>query len=236
MKTFRLLFLCMLVASFATAQDFLEPTESFSVKKDAIIKLKNGKEVKGNYRKSKRKKGLFLSITIKDAKGDKQTYKAEDIEYMYLPATKLEGFFKAMDKADNLSKWDNDSSLNEEYLKDGYAYYESVTTKVKRKTRVALLQILNPAYCQKVRIYNNPWAGETAGLNVGGLKVTGGDTRSYYVKAAGQEKAFLLKKKNYKDEFKNLYGSSCKAFLKKYKKIKWTDIEEHVFEHAKSCE
>jgi len=231
MKTFRLMFLLMFVASFATAQNFLEPTESFSVKKDAIIMLKNGKEVKGNYRKSKRKKGLFLSITIKNAKGEKKKYMAEEIKHMYLPANKLGKFFQDIDKAFDMTEWEDDSSLNQEYLKDGYAYYESVTTKVKRKTRVTLLQILNPAYCQKVRVYNNPWAGETAGIGIGGLNVAGGNTKSYYVKAVGQDKAFLLKKKNYKDEFKNLYGD-CKAFMKKYKKVKWGDIEEHVFEHA----
>ena len=41
-------------------------------------------------------------------------------------------------------------------------------------------------------------------------------------------------KKNYDDEFKSLYGD-CKTFLAKYKKIKWADIEEHVYEHAKAC-
>ncbi|MFT5168629.1 MAG: hypothetical protein ACI8P3_003874 [Saprospiraceae bacterium] len=234
MKIFKLLLLFIFITAAASAQNFLEPTESFSVKKDAYITLKDGKEVTGQFRKTKRKKGLFLTITIKDGKGDKVTYEADQIKHMYLPASGWDKFAKAYNNIYDATDWNDDSSLNQEYLKDGYAYFESVTTKIKKKTRVTLLQVLNPAYCQKVRIYNNPWASETASLGIGGFKVAGGDTKSFYVKAISQDKAFLLKKKNYKDEFKNFYGD-CKSFMKKYKDMKWSEIEEHVFEHAKAC-
>ncbi len=234
MKIFKLLFLFVFITTLATAQNFLKPTEGFSVKKDAFITLKDGKEVVGQFRNAKRKKGLFLSIVIKDKKGNKKTYMADQIKYMYLPASGLDKIGKVLDEVYDATSWDDDSSLNQEHLKEGYAYFESVTTKVKKKTRVTLLQVLNPAYCQKVRIYNNPWSGETASLGIGGIKVAGGDSKSYYVRAVDQEKAFLLKKKNYDKEFKNLYGT-CKSFLKKYKKMKWSKIEEHVYEHAKSC-
>jgi hypothetical protein len=234
MKTFKLLFLFIFLTTVASAQNFLEPTEDFSRKKDAYITLKDGKEIVGQFRSAKRKKGLFISITINDEKGEKVTYEADQIKQMYLPASGWDKFVKANEMVFDVTDWGDDSSLNQEYLKDGYAFFESVTTKIKKKTRVTLLQVLNPAYCQKVRIYNNPWASETTSLNFGGFKVAGGDSKSYYVKAVGQDKAFLLMKKNYDDEFKNLYGD-CKAFLQKYKKMKWSDIEEHVYEHAKAC-
>ena len=79
-------------------QNFLEPTEGFSTKKDAYITLKDGKEVVGQFRSTKRKKGLFLSITIKDGKGDKVTYKADQIKHMYLPASGWDKFAKGVRK------------------------------------------------------------------------------------------------------------------------------------------
>jgi len=72
-------------------------------------------------------------------------------------------------------------------------------------------------------------------MSVGGMQVSGGDSKSYYVKT-GDNIAYLLKKKTFDDEFSNLFGS-CGAFMKKNgKKPKWKDFEELTYEFATTCD
>lgn len=232
LRTAMLFALSLLVGQSAMAQNFLEPTESFSIKKTAYITLKNGKEVEGQFRNVKTKKGLFLKVYIRTDKEKKMEIEADDIQHMYLPASGWDKMAKALDM--DATKWDDDSSLNQELVKDGYAYFESVKVMVKKKKRVALMQLLNPAYASKVRVFHNPWASESASLGIGGIKVAGGDSKSFYVQV-GKKTAFLLKKKDYSDKFKSMFGD-CKEFMKDKKKPRWPTFEQDVYDHSVACE
>ncbi|MFK7810544.1 MAG: hypothetical protein AB8F74_22245 [Saprospiraceae bacterium] len=226
-----MMFICLLFIQDGISQNFLQPTNSFSRKKPAYITLKNGKEIEAEFRSVKTKKGLFTKIWVADESSKKKEILAEDVQHMYLPASSWDKMEKAFDM--DLTTADDDYSLNQELVKDGYAYFETVEVMTKKKKRTALMQLLNPAYAHKVRVYHNPWATETAGLNYGGVKLTGGDTKSFYVKV-GDKIAFLIKKKDYSKLFKELYGD-CKDFIDSRKKPRWKDFEEDVYEHAKAC-
>ena len=235
MKTIYPIIVLFFTSSILLAQNLLEPVFIFSAKRNAIFSLTNRDTIKGRLIFSKMKKGLFDTITIKDKEGKKHKLKASEISNMYLPIGGLNDFVTKYSKYDNVSNWDDDSSLNQEYITDGYAYYEQVEIIINKEKRFLLMQLLNPAYCKKIKVYHNPNSGETAGWASHGLTVAGGHTKSYYVKKENNI-AFKLKKKSFDEEFLNLF-SDCDTFMKKNgEKPKWEDFEELIYEYATTCD
>lgn len=224
-----------LTANFAIAQDkFLRAVEGFSTKKITYITLDNGKKVEGTFRNWKRKKGQILEIKIKDSKGNKKTYAADEIKTMYLPQSGLDKLGKSLEVISAPLDWqkDQDNNLDSDLLTDGYAYFEKVEAYIKKKKKMnALMQLVNPSFENNIRVYFDPWADETISAGVAGVKLAGGIDKSYFVKK-GNEVAYRLKKKDYKDQAGDLFGK-CKSVKSLMKK--WSDFEEAVYLHAKDC-
>lgn len=217
-------------------QYFSKPMELFSVKKTSYLTLSDGSEIEGTLKRLKRKKGLIESVKIKNGDGEVVEFPAADIAQMYLPESAINAMGSILDEAFDATQWDN-SSLNAEYLKDGYAFFEATNTQIrKKKEGIVLLQLLNPAFSSKVKVYHDPFAAETNSLSLGGIEVAGGVDKSYFVKK-GDEKAERVMKKNYEDYEKMLYGDcqKMKNYLKKQKRLSWSDFPEHVFTYAKDC-
>ena len=115
------------------------------------------------------------------------------------------------------SGWDNDE-IDSELIQDGYVYFEKTEVQLKKKKITAMLQLLNPSFCSKVRVYDDPFAGETFAPSVGGVQVTKSYAKSHYVKV-GNKTATKVAKKDYDDSFGKLFGS-CAAVKKEYGKDK----------------
>ncbi|MBI1224723.1 MAG: hypothetical protein GC192_05765 [Bacteroidetes bacterium] len=229
------LFLALVLLATASlkAQDFLEPSFSFSGKKIAYLTMMDGSEKQVYVKNIDRKKGLIEEIKIEDESGKKSKLKPEQIKHMYLPQSGWDKMNKALDQAYDAQKWDNDA-LDPNKFKEGYVYFEQAEVMVKKKKMTMLMQLLNPAFCTKIKVYHDPYAGETASLGVGPLTMAGGDEKSYYVSVRGQT-AFKLQKKNYDEEFNKMYGM-CSTLKAKFDKIKWSEFNEHVYEHYMTCE
>lgn len=227
----------IMVAFFAfhtiNAQNYFTPAiEVFSMKKPSYITLKDGTEVEGTFKKAKRKKGLFKSITIKVG-DEKREIMASDIKHMYLPQSGWDKALKSPIFDRNILKMGN-SDMNMEYLKDGYAYFEVSEVIVGKKTISALLQLLNPAFSGKVKVYHDPWAQETSGVGVGGLEVGGGNAKSYYIKM-GDKPAYKLKKGKYKKAAPEIYDG-CNDFLNKTDvKLSWLKFGEMLMAYTEEC-
>ena len=216
-------------------QYFSQPMESFSVKKTSYITLSDGTEIEGTLKRFKRKKGLIKSIKIK-VNGEAIEYLATEIKQMYLPESGVGELGRFLDAAFDATQWDN-TSLNAEHLKDSYAFFEATNTQIrKKKEGVVLLQLLNPAFSSQVKVYQDPFAAETNSLSLGGIEVAGGVDKSYFVKK-GDGKAERVMKKNYEDYEQMLYGDcqKMKNYLKKQKRLSWSDFPEHVFTYAQDC-
>lgn len=98
-----------------------------------------------------------------------------------------------------------------------------------------LLQLLNPGFSKGMKVFFDPYASETTSLAVGGFRLVGGDAKSYYFKK-GDDVAFRLYKKNYDDEWKNLYGN-CPKLMSAFKdKMGWSSIENHVYYYSNTCD
>ena len=58
-------------------------------------------------------------------------------------------------------------------------YFESAEARVeKKKTQVSMLQLLNPSFSSKIKVYDDPFSRKTTSLAVGSIKMAGGKTRT----------------------------------------------------------
>lgn len=212
---------------------FSDPVEVFSKKKTAYITLSNGDEIQGTIKKLKRTKGLFNEVRL-TINGKVKNIDAADIQSMYLPQSNWDKFATGFVTLGDATRWT--SNLNQERLKDGYAYFEKTEVNYrKKKTDVLLLQLLNPAFTNIVKIYHDPLAMETGGLSVGGIQVSGGDDKSYFLKQ-GDAVAYRLKKKNLDDNESKIF-SDCKDVHKEVagKRMTWGEFPKALYEYSAAC-
>lgn len=224
--------ICLLAAvQTLSAQIFLQGNFTFSGKKPSIVNLENGTKIEGTIEDLDRQKGLIEQVIIKDAQGKKHKLKPEQIKSMYLAPSGWDKFAKSYDFLNDATQW-GVTDLDKDIIGKGFAYFEKTEVKLsKSKTETLMLQLLNPSFSNKIKIYFDPRTKETMSLGIAGVKLVGGIAKSYYVKK-GNEIAYKLEKKNYEDEFKSLY-EDCAEILTKYAKMSWSELETHIFEHSR---
>lgn len=229
------MFTLLLGATLLNGQDFLDGAFMFSHSKESYFTLKTGEEITAFVDNIKRKKGLISSIEIKDAAGKKTVLLPDKVKHMYLQPSGLDKVNRAMNVMETATKWDRDHSKHAEYIKGGYVYFEQTDVIVNKKKMSLLMQVINPGFANGIKVYFNPLAGDTGGLAIGGIQVTGGDDRSCYFKK-GDKTAYLIDKKNYSKEVKNLYGD-CPELAKHFNnKFKWSEAPKHVFYYSENCQ
>jgi len=214
------------------AQKFVEGAHRFSDGKISYLYLEDGTIVKGYIDDLDRKKGLIEEVVLKDSITKKKvTYKPEQIKNMYLPPSGFDKFTKGYDKIYDVQKWEDDN-VNAQFIKEGYVLFEKSDVMIKKKKFTLLLQLVNPGFSEKVRVYLDPNASETTSYGVGGFTLAGGDAKSYYVKK-GNEVAFKLQKKNYEEEYKHLFGDCAKYYDANLKKFDWEDLAKNIYDFSK---
>lgn len=217
-------FAFLMLASFMShSQSFMEGFDRFSTKKIAYLTLSDGTKVEGDIEDLDRKKGNISEITIK-VDGKKKSYKPEQIKDMYLPASGLDKFSKQMEVGTNLSK-----DLNNDRITDGYGFFEYTQVDLKGKVQPLLMQLVNPGFHDKIRVYFNPFAGETMSMGVGPMKV-GGLDKSYFVKV-GNKPAYKITKGEYDEQSKELFKGCAAAMAALKKDPDWNKFERIVYAH-----
>jgi hypothetical protein len=124
---------------------------------------------------------------------------------------------------------DFDQIVNREYIIFEHAL------RATKKDKAAMMQLLNPGFDSKIKVFDDPDANETAGLNVNGVQVSGGQERSYlFVK--NDEKAVMVRRGSYRKNFEELYGD-CPVMIQSFEgdKIKFQDLASHVFVYDQLC-
>lgn len=234
MKNFIVMSILM-VAAYAPlfGQNFLDDFKTYSKKKDAYLTLANGKEYKGTIAKLSFKKGLIKELVI-NINGKKKEFSPDDVKSIYVPALDLEKFGKAIEVSRDATKWDDDHSAHAEYIKEGYAFFESTEVIVKKKQQLLLLQLLNPGFANGIKVYSDPNTQESASMEVGGIKVAGGAKKSYYIKK-GDAPAVKVTKGKFNDFEKTLFGDCSEIFEKFGQNLSWFDLERIVFHYSENC-
>lgn len=232
-----LVFIAVFVAGNAVAQTFAIPLEGFSRKKTAHLYMEDGSKQTGYLAGFKRAKGLIETVKMQNPDGKKIKIDPTTISYMYLAPSDLAKLGASLEKAFNVKNWESDSNIDTTLMGEGYVYFETVTTQVKKKQKNLMLQLMNPSFSKRIKVYHDPLSNETAGIGIAGVTVTGGLDKSYYVMKVGKDKiAYRLKKKDYDEQFSEFFGD-CKEFMQRYgsDKVKWRDLEKHIYDYNQLC-
>lgn len=227
----RLLLLAFFCFSFATAsaQAFLPPIERFSSSKPGYLVLKTGERIEFTLEDLDRKKGLIYRVEGKTLDGKKFKHEADQIQELGLNPSDFAKFASFSESTRSVAKMQR-NKVNES-TRNLVLFFNEQLDEPKREV---LLQLVNPGFESRIRVYDDPFAAETMGVGFAGVQMTGGMDKSFYVRANG--KVTRLKKKNYDDKFKELYGS-CKAVMDKYgKDFAWRDFCYHVFMFDQECD
>lgn len=228
-KKLTLVALTLILALSANAQELLSPSKVFSHKKTSYVTLENGVEIKGTLTDIDRKKGLIKLIKIEDGTGTIHKLKPNSVKFMYLSPSGLDKLSKAIDFATDAKKWTNEK-LNQDFLSQGYVYFETVNVKIKKKTTPMLMQLLNPDFSKIVKVYHDPYAKETASLGIAGIKVVGGIAKSYYIMLDSDPAAYKMEKSKYKKEFPALWNKCSN--LSKTTDINWNELTKHIIQYT----
>ena len=158
-----------------------------------------------------------------------------------LEKTRVPGSVKAMVNTDfkNIMKLDY------------YVFYRVADKKGKPR----MLQILNPGWDTKMRVYNDPKSNETAGprelikkdetLRISngdeevmlGLTVglVGGLAKSFYVSKGEGGYSIYVQKSKYKKSYSTIF-QDCSVLVENIKNdLQWDNFAGHVFEYETTC-
>jgi len=228
--------LCAIVAlTFCTfslsAQSFQQRVNGFSKKKTSYITKTNGKVLEGEIDKIKYKKGLPKAVHF-ESNGKVVELGADDIKSMKAAPSGWGKMAASIESTTNVKKLAN---KDYEQVDRDFSYYEQAQIPT-RKGHTVLLQLVNPGFDSKLKVYDDPYASESAGLGVGALTVAGGNLKSYWVKKNGEKEAVKIEKGKYKKQFKSLFGD-CPKLMKmlKNKEVKWSEFANHVFMYTFEC-
>ena len=211
-------------ATFSSySQTFMEGFDRFSSKKIAYLTLSDGSKVEGLIEDLDRKRGNISKISLM-VDGKKKTYKPDQIKEMSLPASGFDKLNKQIEVATNISK-----GLNRDRVTDGYGFFEYTQVDIKGKVRSLLMQLVNPGFHDKVRVYFNPFSMETISVGLGPMQV-GGLDRSYFVKV-GDEPAYRITKGNYNEKSKELFKGCPSAMTALQEDPEWSKFERTVYVH-----
>ncbi|RRB02826.1 hypothetical protein [Larkinella rosea] len=227
-KCFLTLLLGVQIASSATAQQFLPPIERFSGSKPSYLITKTGERIEFTLDDLDRKKGLIIKVEGKTSDGKKFKYKAEELQELGLYPSDFAKFASFSESTSSIAKAQRNKVG--ESTRNLVIFYQEHLDDPKRDV---LVQLVNPGFDSKIKVYDDPFAAETTGVGLMGVQLTGGMDKSFYVKAGG--KVTRLKKKNYDDKFKELF-ESCPDMLTKFaKNDAWRDFCQHVFYFDQQC-
>jgi len=197
--------------------------------------MDDGTEMEVKLKGYKVQKGLIKEIKVRDEADKKIRIDPAKIKHMYIPPSKLAKFNQKLDAATDLTKI-QDGELNQTYLTDGYVYMEKSVVQIKKKSQGSyVMQLINPAFSGKIKVYADPNAKETFSVGVGGMTLAGGLDKSYYIKKASEDVAIRFYKKDYKKQFNELFAD-CPSLIEKYgSSPKWEDLEQVIYEFSTDC-
>lgn len=203
---------------------FVTPLSSISGPAEVITL--DGTVITGKLRNASFGPKGIMAFKIIDKSGVGKKLKAAEVQQLKL---KIDGLAKLEiidEQTKNLEKLAH--SNFKEVVEREYILWQRV--KQPGKNKYLLLQLLNPGFDSKLKVYDLPNAksGETS---IGGVAVSGNNATAYYIVKDG--KTYKISKSKYKKEgYKFLFGN-CN--LLNEEKPDFKEISVHVFLYDQAC-
>lgn len=221
-----LLFLltCIFLSPSIRAQ-FVTPIYAISGSVEVITL--EGETLKGELRNAGFGPNGIMSFKVIEESGEGRKFKADEVKQLKI---KVDGLAKMEIIAEQSSNIEKLAHSNfEEVLDRAFIYWQRV--KHPTKDKYLLLQLLNPGFDHRLKVYDKPGSksGETS---VGGVAVSGNQSGAYYVIKNG-ETLLISKKKYQKQDYQLLFGDCEKM---KIDKPNFKEFAAHVFIYESTCE
>ena len=234
MKNLIFSILCVIFFQGIFAQSFVQPLDNLSPMfgNVAIALDTKGNEIEGKLSGGMMVMGHLKSFTLKLDDGSKRKFKSDEVKLLKVKASGYVKFMMVTESLGSVKKMSN-TNYDEISNKDWLIFEQALINRKKDKPR--LLQLLNPGFDSKIKVFVDPTATETAGVGIGGVKISGGEDKSFLL-VKDQTKAVKIKKKKYKKEFSNLFGD-CDQMMEIFggSKTKFQDMAGHVYAYDQSC-
>ena len=219
----------------ASGQGFVETVEEGGMSamygNECVVTFQSGEEITGKFAGGVYVINGLTKIKVKLETGENTKFSPDQVVSLKVKPSKLMKLSMISDAGSSIREFAN-SDLNGIVNRE-WVIFETATTPAQKETR-RILQLLNPGFDSKIKVFAEPGA-KTGGLSIGGLQVTGGEDRVYlFVKDGG--KAFKVKKGSYRENFQELY-SDCPQMLEQFQgeKIRWDDVALHVYAYDQLC-
>ena len=174
--------------------------------------------------------GRIKSFSFKTKDGVKYNFKATQVESVKARLTKVA---KAAVISDNASK-SIQSAVTTDYagiVAENLVRFNSVVYNEK-KGKMALLQLINYGFDQKLKVYPDP-NSESGVTSIGGVAVSGGQVKTYFV-VKGNE-SFKIDKKSYKKLYNTIF-SDCEEMKVDPKSISIKNLCEDILKYNQFCD
>ncbi|HEX5171243.1 MAG TPA: hypothetical protein VFW11_18835 [Cyclobacteriaceae bacterium] len=215
----------------SAAQGFITPVEEVPHANECYIIKTDGTRMEGKVKSYDIGEGI-KAITIENSNGEKLKVPAMHIREFGVKSTGLVKMELMAESTETIRKFTK-ADFNE-IAKREYIVYQQALMPGK-KDKYALLQLLNPDFDSRIKVFQDPFAVETNGLNSEIVSITGQEDKSYlFVK--DNNRAFKVKKGSYKKDFDDIFGD-CIKMAEAYggEKLKFRNAAEHVWVYDRAC-
>lgn len=178
---------CAGIYSQASAQ-IITDSEPITIFVDGYVVASNQDTLRGKVMVTQQM-NYVTQISFKDKDGKKTKYSPDDVLAFGQKRPKLMRDFADL------------TTIDKEQV-----HYESKAHPKKADKKVFMERLMDG---DKIKLYNNP-SGAEGSTSIGGFKLN--EKESSYVVVKQGEKPFILKKKNYEEEFDSMFGD-CQPFM-----------------------
>jgi len=221
-----LVFAIVIFAFAGLNAQFVTPLTTISG--PAEVTTLDGKVISGKVKSASFGTNGMMSFTVKDEEGNKTKYKAADVQQLKL---KVDGLAKLEITAEQTSNIEKLANSNfKEVIEREFIYWQRV--KQVGKDKYLLLQLLNPGFDSKLKVYDlpNSKSGETS---IGGIAVSGDEATAYLVVKNGE--SLKITKKKYKKQDFALLFSDCQKIIDN-NEPNFKEFATHVYFYDQLCD
>ncbi|MGW8124016.1 hypothetical protein ACV07N_15255 [Roseivirga echinicomitans] len=214
----------------ASAQFFVQKLSQSEIFKadEAYAVLTSGDTIRGTIGTVSMRDSTVSRINIRE-NGERFTINMEDMIRLAV----LPGDWVKLDEMALLPVLRNlkNKDFIEVLPKDGWVFFDKIQLPGKEE-RYQLVQLMNPGFDSKVKIYAHPDAQSTGHTKVSSITLEGLRDNTYFVSVNG-DRAFQISDFQYRKKGFERIFTSCSAL--KDKKLKWKEFPEDVFLHYQKC-
>ncbi len=213
---------------------FIPSYQRFSGEKVAYFLKKDSSKVEGFIKALNRKKGLIEHVELKSGnKNESLILKPDQLLTVYLEPTSTSKFHQVTKNAFRIDKRGT-YDLNNDLLNKGYVLCESHLTQVKKEEVYVLLQLVNPDFAGRIKVFDDPFGTEALSMSMYGMTMVGGNQKSYYIKK-DSDKVYKIKYSNIDDYIGSFFGDCPKVMALLGKGAVWSELNRYVYIYNTEC-